>query len=70
MEQQLTVSVEVQIVKITKIDSRKIIGSEQESGLPSYFRRQTDTGLPRDRSDFCRSPGLPLPSSSSIGTHR
>jgi len=69
MEQQLTVSVEVQIEDL-KIDSRKIIGGEQGSGLPTYFRRQTDTGLPRDRSDFCRSPGLPLPSSSSIGTHR
>jgi hypothetical protein len=69
MEQQLTVSVEVQIVKITK-STRKIIGGEHGSGLPTYFRRQTDTGLPRDRSDFCRSPGLPLPSSSSIGTHR
>jgi hypothetical protein len=46
-----------------KIDSRKIIGGEQESGLLSYFRHQTDTGLPRGRSDFCRSPGLPLLSS-------
>jgi hypothetical protein len=31
-----------------------------KDGLLSYFRHQTDTGLPRDRSDFCRSPSLPL----------
>jgi DNA-binding Lrp family transcriptional regulator len=41
-------------------DLRKIIRGEQRSTLLSYFRHQTDKGLPRDRSDFCRSLGLAL----------
>jgi hypothetical protein len=37
--------------------------------LPTYFRHQIDTGLPRNMSYFRRSDGLPVPSVVTIDWH-